>query len=46
MAAVQEEKREVLEENDKLRQQILELEELKRNSDYEKTKFMEGASWM
>lgn len=46
MASVQEEKREILEENEALKNRFEEVEELRRNNDYEKTKFMEGASWM
>lgn len=46
MAAVQEEKREIMEENEALKNKVGEVGELKRNSDYEKTKFMEGANWM
>ena len=29
-----------------LKARCQEIEELRRNNDYEKTKFMEGASWM
>jgi len=46
VASVQEEKRELVEENESLKNRFQEIEELRRNSDYEKTKFMEGASWM
>ncbi|CAI2362644.1 unnamed protein product [Moneuplotes crassus] len=46
VAASQEEKRKLMEENDNLRNQVYELEEVKKNNDYEKTKFMEGANWM
>lgn len=43
---MQEEKREIIEENENLKARFEDIEELRRNSDYEKTKFMEGASWM
>lgn len=46
VASIQEEKREIVEENQRLHSQIEEVMEIRQNNDYEKTKFMEGANWM
>lgn len=46
VATCQEEKRFIVEENEMLKARLDEIEFLRRNQDYEKTKFMEGASWM
>lgn len=46
VATCQEDKRQIIEENDILRQKLSDFESTNVQQEYEKSKFMEGATWM